>query len=101
MYTHTHTHTQYIYIRALFVIECLPPFRTPLRVHARSSRFTHSTKPFITHNTYTHTGDPPNIMIGNLLAEYLDFNDFLFNLGPGILLASPPVFLFLKWYMNM
>jgi len=28
-------------------------------------------------------GDPPNIIIGNMLAEYLDFNAFLINLGPG------------------
>ncbi len=33
-------------------------------------------------------GDPPNIMIGNILAKYLDFNDFLFILGASMLLAS-------------
>ncbi len=32
-------------------------------------------------------GDPPNIMIGNILAKYLDFNDFLFILGASMLLA--------------
>lgn len=34
--------------------------------------------------TATMIGDPPNIIIGNMLAKYLDFNDFLFNLGPGL-----------------
>ena len=35
---------------------------------------------------------------GNMLAKYLDFNAFLFNLGPGVLMASPPVFYFLVHY---
>ena len=30
-----------------------------------------------------------------MLAKYLDFNAFLFNLGPGVILTSPPVFYFL------
>ena len=37
--------------------------------------------------TGTMIGDPPNIMIGNILAKYLDFNDFLFILGASMLLA--------------
>ena len=50
--------------------------------------------------TATMIGDPPNIIIGNMLAGYLDFNDFLFNLGPGVISASPPVFYFLVWYFG-
>jgi len=37
---------------------------------------------------------------GNMLAKFLDFNAFLFNLGPGVLLTSPPVFYFLVHYFK-
>ena len=35
-----------------------------------------------------------------MLAEYLTFTDFLFNLGPGVVLSSPPVFYYLVWYFK-
>jgi len=50
--------------------------------------------------TATMIGDPPNIIIGNLLAKYLDFNAFLFNLAPGVILASPATFFFLTWWFK-
>lgn len=50
--------------------------------------------------TATMIGDPPNIIIGNMLAKYLDFNAFLFNLGPGVILTSPPVFYYLVHYFK-
>lgn len=34
------------------------------------------------------------------MAEYLTFTDFLFNLGPGVALSSPPVFYYLVWYFK-
>jgi len=50
--------------------------------------------------TATMIGDPPNIIIGNMLAKYLDFNDFLFTLGPGVIICSPSVFYVLVWYFK-
>jgi Na+/H+ antiporter NhaD/arsenite permease-like protein len=50
--------------------------------------------------TATMIGDPPNIIIGNLLNEYLDFNAFLFNLGPGVLVTCPFIFYYLVWYFG-
>ncbi len=41
--------------------------------------------------TSTMIGDPPNILIGNMLADYVNFNSFLFNLAPGVLLSAPAV----------
>lgn len=35
-----------------------------------------------------------------MLAEYVDFTDFLFNLGPGVVLSSPPVFYYLVWHFK-
>ena len=35
-----------------------------------------------------------------MLAKFVDFNAFLFNLGPGVLLTSPPVFYFLVHYFK-
>lgn len=60
----------------------------------------------------TMIGDPPNIMIGSALssakieeagypalAEYgVTFNDFIFEMGPGILMCVVPTFMLLKWY---
>ncbi|MDP6195454.1 MAG: ArsB/NhaD family transporter [Candidatus Poseidonia sp.] len=60
----------------------------------------------------TMIGDPPNIMIGSGLsptkieeAGYADmaqygvtFNDFIIEMGPGILMCIVPSFMFLKWY---
>ena len=42
--------------------------------------------------TATMIGDPPNILIGNMLADYVNFNAFLINLAPGVLLSAPAVF---------
>jgi hypothetical protein len=49
-------------------------------------------------DTYAHR--TPQNNAGNLLAKYLDFNAFLFNLGPGVLLTSPPVFYYLVHYFK-
>jgi Na+/H+ antiporter NhaD/arsenite permease-like protein len=48
--------------------------------------------------TATMIGDPPNIIVGNLLSDYLTFTDFLTNLGPGVLIACPFAFFYLTWY---
>ena len=47
--------------------------------------------------TATMIGDPPNILIGNMLADYLNFNAFLLNLAPGVLLSAPAVFWCAPW----
>jgi len=60
----------------------------------------------------TMIGDPPNIMIGSALsptkieeagypelAQFgVTFNDFIFEMGPGILMCIVPSFMLLKWY---
>ena len=60
----------------------------------------------------TMIGDPPNIMIGSglsptkieeagypELAQFgVTFNDFIFEMGPGILMCIVPSFMLLKWY---
>ena len=46
----------------------------------------------------TLIGDPPNIIIGNALKEYIGFVDFLRVLAPGVLLTMPVIFVFVKWY---
>jgi len=63
----------------------------------------------------TMIGDPPNIMIGSALSpgaiqgnkdtaiaalssQGVTFNDFIFEMGPGILMTIIPTFMFLKWY---
>lgn len=33
--------------------------------------------------TATQVGDPPNIIIGNVLRQYIGFVDFIINLAPG------------------
>jgi len=48
--------------------------------------------------TATMIGDPPNIIIGNMLSKWLGFNDFLFNLCPGVILSCPAVFYFLLYF---
>ena len=62
----------------------------------------------------TMIGDPPNIMIGSALSpdaiastkggmyEHLaesgvTFNDFIFEMGPGIFMTIVPAFMFIKW----
>jgi Na+/H+ antiporter NhaD/arsenite permease-like protein len=44
----------------------------------------------------TLIGDPPNILIGS--AAELDFNDFLFNLGPIALISTITVTVMLAWW---
>jgi len=60
----------------------------------------------------TMIGDPPNIMLGSglsptkieeagypELAQFgVTFNDFIFEMGPGILMCIVPSFMLLKWY---
>ena len=60
----------------------------------------------------TMIGDPPNIMIGSGLSQTkieeagypelaqfgVTFNDFIFEMGPGILMCIVPSFMLLKWY---
>ena len=46
----------------------------------------------------TLIGDPPNIIIGNALKEYIGFVDFLRVLGPGVILTMPFIFAFMRWY---
>ncbi len=60
----------------------------------------------------TMIGDPPNIMIGSGLSQAkieeagypelaqfgVTFNDFIFEMGPGILMCIVPSFMLLKWY---
>ena len=63
----------------------------------------------------TMIGDPPNIMIGSglspdkiasaeggkyaYMSEYgVTFNDFIIDMGPGILMCIVPSFMLLKWY---
>ncbi|GMH88688.1 hypothetical protein TL16_g11228, partial [Triparma laevis f. inornata] len=48
--------------------------------------------------TATMIGDPPNIIIGNMLSEYVGFVDFIVNLAPCIIVAAFPSLFFLKWY---
>eukprot|EP00282_Hemiselmis_andersenii_P008207 CAMPEP_0114164598 /NCGR_PEP_ID=MMETSP0043_2-20121206/30753_1 /TAXON_ID=464988 /ORGANISM="Hemiselmis andersenii, Strain CCMP644" /LENGTH=410 /DNA_ID=CAMNT_0001261269 /DNA_START=156 /DNA_END=1388 /DNA_ORIENTATION=- len=50
--------------------------------------------------TATMIGDPPNIIVGNMLSDYLTFTDFLINLGPGVLLTAFPLFAYLSWYFG-
>ncbi|RBW70638.1 hypothetical protein DS031_05175 [Bacillus taeanensis] len=47
--------------------------------------------------TATLIGDPPNIMIGQAVG-HLDFNDFLFNLGPAILIIFSVVLSIISFY---
>lgn len=44
----------------------------------------------------TMIGDPPNIIIGNALEDYIDFIDFLVYLAPGVIIMSPFVLYFLR-----
>ena len=43
-------------------------------------------------------GDPPNIIVGNALKEYIDFNDFLQIMAPGVVLTVPVVLVFVRWH---
>ena len=48
--------------------------------------------------TATMIGDPPNIIIGNMLSDDVGFMDFIANLMPCIILTSGPAMYFLLWY---
>ena len=48
--------------------------------------------------TATMIGDPPNIIIGNMLSEYVTFNDFIIYLSPGCILCLPVSFWLTKLY---
>ena len=50
--------------------------------------------------TMTMIGDPPNIIIGNMLKEFVTFNDFIIFLGPGVMISLPTSFWFTKWYFG-
>ena len=43
-------------------------------------------------------GDPPNIIIGNMLSEFVTFNDFILFLAPGVILTLPLSFYITKVY---
>lgn len=42
-------------------------------------------------------GDPPNIIIGNMLGDYVSFNDFIIFLAPGVFMCLPASFAIVKW----
>jgi hypothetical protein len=46
----------------------------------------------------TMIGDPPNIIVGNALKEYIDFNDFLQIMAPGVILTVPVILAFVRFY---
>eukprot|EP00026_Physarum_polycephalum_P002109 Phypoly_transcript_02113.p1 GENE.Phypoly_transcript_02113~~Phypoly_transcript_02113.p1 ORF type:complete len:453 (+),score=30.47 Phypoly_transcript_02113:914-2272(+) len=46
--------------------------------------------------TATLIGDPPNIILGSVLSDYIAFVDFIMNLAPGVLLTCPVVFLVIR-----
>jgi Na+/H+ antiporter NhaD/arsenite permease-like protein len=48
--------------------------------------------------TATMIGDPPNIIVGNMLKEHLDFTAFLINLAPAVLFTSPFIFFYI-WFV--
>jgi Na+/H+ antiporter NhaD/arsenite permease-like protein len=50
--------------------------------------------------TATMIGDPPNIILGSLLSEYVTFVDFIVSQMPPILLMSPIVMLFLVHFFR-
>lgn len=48
--------------------------------------------------TATMVGDPPNIIIGNMLQEYVHFVSFMLYLGPGVVIAIWPT---LEWLLHI
>ena len=48
--------------------------------------------------TATMIGDPPNIIIGNMLADEIGFVDFVVNLAPCIAFIVPVIIVFLHWH---
>ena len=50
----------------------------------------------------TMIGDPPNIIIGNMLAgeDGVTFEGFIINVAPATILASPPTLLLLLWWFR-
>lgn len=50
--------------------------------------------------TMTMIGDPPNIIIGNMMKEFVTFNDFIIFLAPGVLISLPTSFWFTQYYFK-
>lgn len=48
--------------------------------------------------TSTMIGDPPNIILGSILSQYISFVDFIVSQAPAILVMTPVVMYFLTWY---
>lgn len=47
--------------------------------------------------TMTLIGTIPNVIIGNRLAEYVGFLDFIINLAPAIVLMTPFIIMYIRW----
>lgn len=50
--------------------------------------------------TMTMIGDPPNIIIGNMLKEFVTFNDFIVFLAPGVIISLPTSFWYTQKYFQ-
>jgi hypothetical protein len=50
--------------------------------------------------TMTMIGDPPNIIIGNMLKEFVTFNDFIIFLAPGVIISLPTSFYYTQKYFQ-
>ena len=48
----------------------------------------------------TMIGDPPNVIIGTLLSDYIGFVDFIINLFPVVLIATPFTLAYLVWWFK-
>ena len=48
--------------------------------------------------TATQIGDPPNIIIGNMLKEHIGFVDFIIHLTPCVIICFICVYPFVLWY---
>lgn len=48
--------------------------------------------------TATQIGDPPNIIIGNMLKEHIGFVDFIIHLTPCVIICLIFVYPFVLWY---
>ena len=46
----------------------------------------------------TMIGDPPNIIIGSMLDEYVSFVDFIANLMPAIIISSLFCLVYFRWH---
>ena len=48
--------------------------------------------------TATQIGDPPNIILGNMLKDHLGFMDFIYNAAPNAIICCIVVYFFVYWY---